>query len=481
VLFNSSSFAIFLPVVFALYWCLNSRSLRLQNILLLLSSYFFYASWDYRFLFLLIFSTLLDYFTGLKISSAKSIYEKKVWFWISISVNLGFLGVFKYYNFFAESFFEALLQVGVKVDIWTLKVILPVGISFYTFHGLSYVIDIYKDRIKPVKDFVEYSVFVSFFPLLVAGPIERATHLLPQIQKKRHFNYERAVDGLRQILWGLFKKIVIADKCAEYVNYAFSNSESSNSITLVLGGVFFAFQIYCDFSGYSDIALGTARLFGIELLRNFAYPYFSRDIAEFWRRWHISLSSWFRDYLYIPLGGSKGGVWMKVRNTFIIFIVSGFWHGANWTFIAWGFLNAIYFLPLLLSKTNRANIEIVAEGKTLPDWREVIRILVTFTLTVFAWIFFRSESISQALGYIGNIFINQNPFAIPYLFRSAILLILLISFLIIIEWNGREQQFGLARIGFKWAKSLRISFYLIISLLIFFFSGSEQQFIYFQF
>ena len=481
MLFNSSSFAIFLPVVFTLYWCLNSRGLRLQNLLLLLSSYFFYASWDWRFLFLLIFSTLLDYFTGLKISSAKSIYDKKVLFWISISVNLGFLGVFKYYNFFAESFYEALLQMGVKVDIWTLKVILPVGISFYTFHGLSYVIDIYKDRIKPVKDFVEYSVFVSFFPLLVAGPIERATHLLPQIQKRRHFDRARAVDGLRQILWGLFKKIVIADKCAEYVNYAFSNYESSNSMTLVLGAVFFAFQIYCDFSGYSDIALGTARLFGIELLRNFAYPYFSRDIAEFWRRWHISLSSWFRDYLYIPLGGSKGGMWMKVRNTFIIFIVSGFWHGANWTFIAWGFLNAIYFLPLLLSKTNRSNIEIVAEGKTLPDWREAVRILATFILTVFAWIFFRSESISQALGYIGNIFINQNPLAIPYLFRSAILLILLISFLIFIEWKGREQQFGLATIGFKWATLVRISFYLIIALLIFFFSGSEQQFIYFQF
>lgn len=214
MLFNSSSFAIFFPIVFALYWLLNSRSLRVQNILLLFSSYYFYASWDYRFLFLLVFSTLLDYYTGLKISSAKSAHTKKIWFWISISVNLGFLGVFKYYNFFAESFAEALLQVGLRVDIWTLKVILPVGISFYTFHGLSYVIDIYKDRIKPVKDFVEYSVFVSFFPLLVAGPIERAIHLLPQIQKRRHFDYIRAVDGLRQILWGLFKKVVVADKCA---------------------------------------------------------------------------------------------------------------------------------------------------------------------------------------------------------------------------------------------------------------------------
>ncbi|MGZ4158676.1 MAG: MBOAT family O-acyltransferase, partial [Bacteroidia bacterium] len=252
---------------------------------------------------------------------------KKFWFWFSISINLGFLGLFKYYNFFASSFSDLLMHIGFKVDIWTLKVILPIGISFYTFHGLSYVIDIYKDRIKPVRNFIDYSLFVSFFPLLVAGPIERATHLLPQIQQKRHFDYNKAVDGLRQILWGLFKKVVIADNCAEYANMAFHSPSHYSGSTLLLGAVMFAFQIYCDFSGYSDIALGTARLFGIELLRNFAFPYFSRDIAEFWRRWHISLSSWFRDYLYLPLGGSRGGTWMKVRNTFIIFLVSGFWHG----------------------------------------------------------------------------------------------------------------------------------------------------------
>jgi D-alanyl-lipoteichoic acid acyltransferase DltB (MBOAT superfamily) len=289
MLFNSLNFAIFLPIVFMLYWFATRGNLKFQNILLLVSSYFFYACWDWRFLFLLIFSTLLDYYTGIKMSDAKSQNSKKFWFWLSISVNLGFLGVFKYYNFFAESFASAFDNLGLHVNPWTLKVILPVGISFYTFHGLSYVIDIYKDRIIAEKNFIDYSVFVSFFPLLVAGPIERATHLLPQIQKKRTFDYSKAVDGLRQILWGLFKKVVIADQCAVYANQIFNNSADYSGSTLVLGAIFFTFQIYGDFSGYSDIALGTARLFGIELLRNFSFPYFSRDIAEFWRRWHIQL------------------------------------------------------------------------------------------------------------------------------------------------------------------------------------------------
>lgn len=363
MLFNTLEFALFFPAVFCAYWFLVNKNLKAQNILLLVSSYFFYACWDYRFLFLLIFSTLLDYYTGIKMHKAENQKRRKFWFWLSVSINLGFLGIFKYYNFFSTSFAEAVSHFGFTANFWTLKVILPVGISFYTFHGLSYVIDIYKNRIKPCRNFVEYSVFVSFFPLLVAGPIERATHLLPQIQKRRDFDYTRAVNGLRQILWGLFKKMVIADNCAEYANTIFGDSSTYSGTTLVLGAIFFTFQIYCDFSGYSDIALGTARLLGIELLRNFAFPYFSRDIAEFWRRWHISLSSWFKDYLYIPLGGSKGGYRIKIRNTFIIFLVSGFWHGANWTFIAWGALNAIYFLPLLLLNKNRNNLETVAEGR----------------------------------------------------------------------------------------------------------------------
>ena len=401
--FNSISFAIFLPIVFILYWFVTKGNFKLQNILLLISSYFFYSCWDYRFLFLLIFSTFLDYYTGIKIYEANKRERKKFWLWLSISINLGFLGFFKYYNFFAISFAEGLAHLGVHANLWTLKVILPVGISFYTFHGLSYVIDMYNNRIKPEKNFIDYSVFVSFFPLLVAGPIERATHLLPQVKKERYFDYSKAVDGLRQILWGLFKKIVIADKCAEYANTIFDHSSSYYGSTLILGAVFFSFQIYCDFSGYSDIAIGTARLFGIELLRNFAFPYFSRDIAEFWRRWHISLTTWFRDYLYIPLGGSKGGMWMKVRNTFIIFLVSGFWHGANWTFIAWGAINALYFLPLLLLNKNRTHTDMPAQQKIIPGFTEFCQIAFTFFLTSLAWVFFRAKNLNHAFLYFKNI------------------------------------------------------------------------------
>ena len=486
MLFNSPSFAIFLPVVFMLYWFVANKDFKMQNILLLVASYFFYACWDYRFLFLLIFSTVLDFYTGIKMSGAATKNKKKFWFWLSVIINLGFLSIFKYYNFFATSFVEALSQVGLHMNVWTIKVILPVGISFYTFHGLSYVIDIYNDKIKPERNYIDYAVFVSFFPLLVAGPIERATHLLPQIKKQRVFNYHKAIDGMRQILWGLFKKVVIADTCADYANSIFNNYTQYGGSTLLLGALFFTFQIYCDFSGYSDIALGTARLFGIDLLRNFAFPYFSRDIAEFWRRWHISLSSWFKDYLYIPLGGSKGGTWMKVRNTFIIFLVSGFWHGANWTFIVWGGLNALYFLPLLLLNKNRTNLETVAQGKLFPTLKELLGMATTFSLTVLAWIFFRSESISSAFGYLKRLFsasLFKGPDERAFLGSNThpALAIILILFFLMIEWLGREQQYALAKFGLNWYKPVRWAVYYILVISIFLFMGKEQQFIYFQF
>ena len=482
MLFNTIGFAIFLPIVFALYWLTDKRGLKIQNLLLLVASYYFYACWDYRFLFLLVFSTFLDYYTGLKMDDAKNQGQRRFWFWLSVVVNVGFLGIFKYYNFFASSFADALSHVGIKTHFYVIQVILPVGISFYTFHGLSYVIDIYKKRIAAEKNFVDYAVFVSFFPLLVAGPIERATHLLPQIKRRREFNYLKATDGLRQILWGLFKKVVIADNCADYANQIFNHYNTYNSITLIIGAVFFAFQIYADFSGYSDIAIGTARLFGIDLLRNFAFPYFSRDIAEFWRRWHISLSTWFRDYVYIPLGGSKGGNWMRVRNTFVIFLISGFWHGANWTFIAWGLLNAIYIMPSILLKSNRVNLEIVAKGKYLPSVRELLSIILTFGLTVFAWIFFRAESITDALRYIGFIF-SKPLFAMPQIaatYRSVVISVLLVLFLLI-EWLGREQQYALGSLFLSKPKVLRYGFYYCLILCIVLLGGAVQQFIYFQF
>lgn len=478
MLFNSIDFAIFLPIVFLLYWFVTNKNLKLQNLLIVVASYIFYGWWDWKFLSLIVFSTLVDYTVGQLLHTETKATKRKLLLWISIIVNLGFLGFFKYYNFFLDNFISAFSLFGTEIKANTLNIILPVGISFYTFQTLSYTIDVYKRKLEPTKDFIAFSAFVSFFPQLVAGPIERASNLLPQFYKKRTFDYAKAVDGMRQILWGLFKKIVIADNCAFFANQIFNNSADLNGSTLVLGAVFFTFQIYGDFSGYSDIAIGTSRLFGFDLKQNFAFPYFSRDIAEFWRRWHISLSTWFRDYLYIPLGGSRGGTKMKIRNTFIIFIVSGFWHGANWTFIVWGALNAIYFLPLLLTNKNRNNLEIVAQGKLLPSLKEVYFMLLTFGLTVFGWIFFRAENMAHAIQYIKGIFQNT-IFSVPEIYATPV--ILLIAIFLFIEWIFRNKQYGLQFDNNKTHKIIRWSSYIIISFLIAIFFGKGSSFIYFQF
>ena len=477
MLFNSLAFLIFFPIVFVIYWFVLKDRRTWQNIMLLIASFFFYACWDWRFLFLLIFSILLDYFSAKQIEKSTTNSRAKFWLILSIGINLGFLGFFKYYNFFVDSFADLLNVIGFKANIWMLQIVLPVGISFYTFHGLSYIIDVYKKRIKAEHNFIEYSLFVSYFPLLVAGPIERATHLLPQLKKNRVFNYEKAADGMRQLLWGFFKKLVIADNCAPIVNEIFANSAGESASNLIVGVVLFAVQIYCDFSGYSDIALGISRLLGIELLKNFSFPYFSRDIAEFWRRWHISLSSWFRDYLYIPLGGSKGGLNMKIRNTFIIFLVSGFRHGANWTFIVWGGLNALFFLPLLVSNKNRNNLEVVAQGKIFPSFKEIVNILLTFGLTCFAWIFFRAESLQHAFVYIKDIF-SKSLLTFPSQF--SLKLLCLISFLFVVEWFNRERFHGLEVKRFP--PIIRHLIYLLILWLIVRFANfSNNEFIYFQF
>ena len=480
MLFNSIDFAIFLPIVFVLYWFVTNRSLKLQNFLIVAASFFFYGWWDWRFLSLLLFSIVTDYFIGRWLLIEDNQRKRTMILWISIITNLGFLGFFKYYNFFVENFVEAFRLFGRELNPGTLKIILPVGISFYTFQTLSYTIDVYKRKLEPTKNFIAFAAFVSFFPQLVAGPIERATNLLPQFYKKRSFDYDKAVDGMRQILWGLFKKIVIADNCAFYANEIFNNSADYSGSALILGALFFTFQIYCDFSGYSDIAIGTARLFGFSLMRNFAFPYFSRDIAEFWRRWHISLSTWFRDYLYIPLGGSRGSKSKVIRNVFVIFIVSGFWHGANWTFIVWGALNALYFLPLLLAHRNRKNIEIVAKGKLLPNFREVTGMVTTFGLTVFAWIFFRAESLTHALSYIKGIF-SSSIFQLPLLDKDEIIVLVLIGFFLMMEWLGRENQYVIEKMFLKHHRILRIGFYYLIVFLIIVFMGKQQEFIYFQF
>ena len=475
--FNSLTFAVFLPIVFLLYWFVFNKTKKTQNLLLILASYYFYSCWDWRFLFLLVFSTFLDYYTGIQIEKSEKEKTRKFWFWLSIGINLGFLGVFKYYNFFASSFAELLNDFGLKSSPFLLDVVLPVGISFYTFHGLSYVIDIYKKRIKAEYNFVDYSLFVSYFPLLVAGPIERATHLLPQVKVKRSFDFELAKQGLFQFIWGLVKKVVIADTCATYANAIFDNYSSMNSWSLILGAVYFAFQIYGDFSGYSDMALGMSKLFGINLLRNFNYPYFSRDIAEFWRRWHISLSSWFKDYLYIPLGGSKGGKSQQVRNTFIIFVVSGFWHGANWTYLAWGFINALYFLPLLLRNTNRSNIEMVQLNWNFDSVKVVFQIFYTFLLACLAWIFFRANSITDAVQYIKRIFTEGN-FSSQYLTneRYNYEMLLMIGLFVFVEWNNRLKEEPISG-KYSWLRlSLAVAAILALGTY-----SDYKEFIYFQF
>lgn len=475
--FNSIAFAIFLPIVFFLYWFVFNKTKSTQNALLIIASYYFYSCWDWRFLFLLVFSTFLDYYTGIQIEKGKSEKGRKFWFWLSIIVNLGFLGIFKYYNFFASSFSDLLNSAGIKASPILLNVILPVGISFYTFHGLSYVIDIYYKRIKAEYNFVDYSLFVSYFPLLVAGPIERATHLLPQVKVKREFNFETAKEGIYQIIWGLVKKVVIADTCATYANAIFDHYTSMNSFSLIMGAIYFAFQIYGDFSGYSDIALGVSKLFGLDLLRNFNYPYFSRDIAEFWRRWHISLSSWFRDYLYIPLGGSKGGLWMKIRNTFIIFVVSGFWHGANWTYVVWGFINAVYFLPLLLSNSNRNNMDAIVLKWNFDSAKVIMSILYTFLLTCIAWVFFRASTITDAVSYLKRI-ITDRHFGSQYLEneRYNYELLLLISVFVLVEWNSRNK---IEPISGK-RSFLKLSL-AIMAIMAFGTFSDYKEFIYFQF
>ncbi|MCL4105785.1 UNVERIFIED_CONTAM: hypothetical protein GTU68_028662 [Idotea baltica] len=483
MLFSSIDFAIFLPIVFGLYWFAFKEDLKLQNTFVVLASYVFFGWWDWRFLSLIIFSTVVDYLIGIGVTNSKNQSKRRILLWISVGVNLGLLAFFKYFNFFLGNFIDAFSFFGTELDIRGFNIILPVGISFYTFQTLSYTIDVYRGKLKPTRDFIAFAAFVSFFPQLVAGPIERASHFLPQFKKKRIFDYSSAVDGLRQMLWGFFKKMVIADNCAEYANMMFSNPSDYNGMALALGALFFTFQIYGDFSGYSDIAIGTARLFGFDLRQNFAFPYFSRDIAEFWRRWHISLSSWFRDYLYIPLGGSRVGKWLSVRNVFIIFIVSGFWHGASWTFVFWGFLNALFFMPLLLTKTNRSNLSVVAENSVLPSFNESIRMLLTFSLVVIAWIFFRAENMEQAFYILEKIF-STSLFSIPdFIGRErAIVTIILIVFLLIVEWQGRRNLYGIEKYLFGQSRVIRRGFYFLLIFLILMFSRTEETpFIYFQF
>ncbi len=479
MLFNSFEYALFLPIVFILYWFVVNKNLKAQNFLLLVVSYVFYGWWDWRFLSLIAFSSLVDYIAGLKIESSEKQSTRRLFLTISLITNLGFLGVFKYFNFFSQSLADGFAQMDYTLHPITLDVVLPVGISFYTFQTMSYSIDVYRKKLKPTKDIIAFFAYVSFFPQLVAGPIERATNLLPQFQKKRIFTYEQGATGMRQILWGLFKKMVIADNCAVMVDQIFDNHETLPSSVLIMGSIYFALQIYGDFSGYSDIAIGTARLFGFNLMTNFRTPYFSRDMAEFWRRWHISLSTWFRDYVYIPLGGSRVNNWRAIQNTFIIFIVSGFWHGANWTFIAWGAINAIYFIPLLLTGYNRKNVGTVAENRHLPSPKEIIQMAFTFALTCLAWVFFRAENITEAYSYLSNM-VTQ-PFLPDNFYYFHPKYIFIIAVWGLLEWFVFRHDNALERIK-NYTPWLRRPGYFVLGSITFLFMVNEaQSFIYFQF
>jgi len=475
MLFNSIEFLLFLPIVFVLYWFVFNKKLKYQNLLILISSYVFYGWWDYRFLSLILLSTIVDFFIGLSIPN-QDLEKQKLLLWCSVLFNLSVLGFFKYYNFFVDSWIDLFSSFGYVIkSVWTLNIILPVGISFYTFQTMSYTIDIYKGKLKPTKDFISFASFVSFFPQLVAGPIERASNLLPQILKKRVFKYEQGVQGLRLILWGMFKKVVIADSIAPLVNDIFGNYQELGGGTLWLGAIYFAFQIYCDFSGYSDIAIGTSKLFGFELMSNFKFPYFSRNIGEFWRRWHISLSTWFRDYLYIPLGGSQKGKWMSIRNIFIIFLVSGFWHGANWNFVFWGLFHSMLFLPTFIFNTNRKyTASIIAENTLLPKPKEIIQIGTTFIVVTIGWVFFRSDTLEDSFIFLYKMIFE---FDINLSKASGLLYIIPLTTLdYMIRTNERNIIFTKNKLA---NNSLFILF--IISIVLLFFKETSADFIYFQF
>ena len=506
MLFNSLEFAFFLPLVFLIYWAIgyakigDTLKLRLQNAFVVIASYVFYGWWDWRFLLLIAFTSFCSWGSGLLIAKAATQSRSKAWMIANIVLNLGILAIFKYYDFFTSEFCQLF---GISSDGLLIKIILPVGISFYTFQALSYSIDVYRKKIEPTKDIIAFFAFIAFFPQLVAGPIERATNLLPQFLTNRKFSYDQGVDGMRQILWGLFKKIVIADNCATYVDQIWNTYPTQSGSTLLLAAVLFTFQIYGDFSGYSDIAIGTAKLFGIKLMRNFNNPYFSRDIAEFWRRWHISLTTWFRDYVYIPLGGSRPEISpgcrhpearkkeLIIRNTFVIFLVSGIWHGANWTFLAWGAYHALLFLPLILLGANRKYTNQVAAYtdangnehlRLLPTWREALQILLTFALVVIGWIIFRSESITQAWEYICGI-CDLSLLAKPKWFGKWHFLATTIYIIVmcVVEWLQRSKVHGFANIDTINHKIRVVVYYIVICLILYYGIGTQQTFIYFQF
>ncbi len=472
MLFTSLEFAIFFPIVFCLYWLLKKYH-KAQLSLILLSSYVFYGWWDWRFLSLIIFSSVADFTLGILLGKEEDPKLRKLLVGISLLVNLGLLGVFKYFDFFAESFVAAFSWFGQDISYSTLNIVLPVGISFYTFQTLSYTLDVYRGKLKPTKNILAFFSFVSFFPQLVAGPIERASHLLGQFYSPRKFDYAWAVSGVRLFIWGFFKKMVIADNAASLVNPIFENYSEQNSIVLILGAILFAFQIYGDFSGYSDMAIGLSRILGFDLMLNFRFPYLAKSINDFWKRWHISLSSWFRDYLYIPIGGSYGSNLFSFRNVMIVFLVSGFWHGANWTFIVWGLIHGLMYVPLFLKKSQNKSRE------TESTFGLAMSTIFTFLVVCLAWVFFRSESVSEAFSYLSGVFTNSGSANIILASNKRLLTLCVVLFAAVVMMM---VEFNYERKGKN--EVLLPSYGLgIVVLGIMFFGAfsNPEDFIYFQF
>jgi alginate O-acetyltransferase complex protein AlgI len=488
MLFNSLDFAVFLPIVFAIYWSLFTGSVRGRNIFLIATGCVFYGWWDWRFLGLWLFTAGVDYLVAMGMERSTEPRHRWTLMGLSLIANLGLLGFFKYFDFFLLSFTQAFTLFGHHIDARPLGIVLPVGISFYTFQSLSYTFDVYRRQLPAVKDPSVFFAFVSFFPQLLAGPIERARHMLPQFTLPTHFDHPQAVAGMEMMLWGFFKKVVIADNCARFVTVLFDEPQSHglHGGLYALGCVLFAFQIYCDFSGYSDIAIGCARLFGFDLMRNFATPYFSRDIAEFWRRWHISLSTWFRDYVYLPLGGNRLGPGRTILNVSAVFLLSGLWHGANLTFIVWGAYHALLFLPLMLLARNRKFVDKISPSSMWPSGPDFVRMIVTFSLVCLGWVFFRAKSLSKAFEYLANMFSNWTsalPFDVSLIEEPNTLTVLttcvLIGFLILVEWAARHRM---ETIGFRWPYKLHRWFQLLVVLVIMLYGEFNQsEFIYFQF
>lgn len=469
MLFNSLEFGLFLPVVFCTYWFVAGENIRRQNWVLLLASYFFYGWWDWRFLSLIAISSLVDYWVGIKLAQEGRASSRKRWLWLSLVVNLGFLGFFKYYNFFADSFATAFSFLGHSFQPSSLRVILPVGISFYTFQTMSYTIDIYRKKLEPTKDMVAFFAFVSFFPQLVAGPIERASHLLPQFSKQRTFTYEQASVGLKMMLWGLFMKVAVADRLAIYVDTIYNNADMHSGLSFAVATIFFSFQIYCDFAGYSLMAIGCAQLFDFKLMENFRRPYLSGSFKEFWSRWHISLSSWFKDYVYIPLGGNRVSPFRQNFNLFITFVISGFWHGAAWTFVIWGAIHGLY--QIFEKKV----------GKIGKDFQpHFFHILLIYSFTCLAWIFFRANSLDQAMSILIQIFTHMGTHL--HIGDLGIFLYGIMALTLLIAHDLAQEYFPAFNLLHHHQFAIRIASILFLMIYIIglgVFDGS--QFIYFQF